>query len=421
MEESIFTDRLPNGVAVLTEEMPSVRSATLGIWVSVGSMHEPQEMAGVCHFLEHMAFKGTATRSARQIAEALDTVGGQLNAFTDKELTCFFAQVLAEDVPLALEILCDMLRNSLFREPDVRCEKRVILEEIRQLEDEPDELIHDLLLEEVWQGHPLGRPVIGRRGSVRSLNREKLLQFRADAYTADRITVAVAGNVQRDAVLAQAAALLGDMQPAAAPQAMTAPVLRQSRRRINRRTEQTHLCLGMPGVSQHDSDRYTLAVLDTILGAASSSRLFQEIREKRGLVYTIGSCPLSYRDAGVLTVYACTSPGSTDKVLEGIRKEYDRILNEGVQEREVAQARSQLKGSMLLSLEGTSNRMARIAKSFLYYGRIHPIAEIEQQLDAVTAADVDRLARATLLPECTSVITMGPSLRRPARRQTKTA
>lgn len=408
MEERIFFDQLPNGVRVLTEEIPHVLSATVGIWVAVGSAHEPPALAGVCHALEHMLFKGTRRRSARAIAETLDTVGGQLNAFTDKEFTCFHAKVLSEHVPLAIDLLCDMLLNSVFRPADLRCEKRVILEEIRQIEDEPDELVHDLLLQQMWEGSPLGRPVIGTRRTVRALHRDALVEFWAQHYAADRVLVATAGNVRHREVLDLVADLLGEMRPCPLPDAIPRPDPVPFFRHVVRDTEQAHLCLGVPGYSQLQDERYALAALDAILGGASSSRLFQEVREKRGLAYNIGSCVLSYRDGGVLAVYAGTSPDAADEVLRLIREEFDRVLNEGVQEREVEQVRSQLKGAMLLALEGTGSRMSRLARSQLYFGRVLPLDEVVRDIDRITTADVNRVARAILPAGSTSVVLLGP-------------
>ncbi|MBI3945164.1 MAG: insulinase family protein [Armatimonadetes bacterium] len=416
MEERVFVDQLPNGVRVLTEEIPHVRSASIGIWVGAGSVHEPPELAGICHALEHMLFKGTPTRSARRIAEILDAVGGQLNAFTDKEFTCYHARVLSEDLPLAIGLLGDMLRNSLLRATDLRCEKRVILEEIRQLEDEPDELVYEILLEQTWPGHPLGRPVIGTRRSVRSLKRETLVEFLARHYAANRVLVATAGNVRHAAVLDQTAEWLGDLTPSADPGALPAPVAVAFQRRLRRDTEQAHLCLGAPAYSQTDPERYPMAVLDVLLGGSSSSRLFQEVREKRGLAYAVGSCLLSFHAGGVLAVYAGTNPESADQVLALIRQECDRVLGEGVTDREVAQARSQLKGSMLLALEGTDSRMSRIARSYLYFGRVLPIEEIVRDIDRVTVDDVNRVARAVLPAAKASVVVLGPGVRWAARR-----
>jgi predicted Zn-dependent peptidase len=417
LTERIFCDRLPNGVRVLTEEIPYVLSATVGIWVAVGSAHEPPALSGACHALEHILFKGTRQRSARDIAETLDAVGGQLNAFTDKEFTCYHAKVLSEHLPLAVDLLCDMLLNSLFRPADIRLEKRVILEEIRQIEDEPDELVHDLLLQRMWQGHPLGRPVIGTRGTVRALDRDRLLEFMSQHYTGDRVLVATAGNVRHQDVLAQVSDLLGELPPTGHPSTLPPPRSVPFTRRVTRDTEQVHLCLGVPGYSQLQAERYPLAVLDTLLGGASSSRLFQEIREKRGLAYTIGSCALSYRDGGVLAIYAGTSPDTADQVLDLVRQEFDRVLDEGVQEREVEQVRSQLKGSMLLALEGTGARMTRIAKSQFYFGRVIPIEEIVRDIDRVTTDDVNRVARAILPAENTSVVVLGPRGKGPRRRR----
>jgi len=411
LEERVRCAVLPNGIRVLTEEIPHVLSATVGIWVGVGSVHEPPALAGICHALEHMLFKGTATRSARDIAETLDTVGGQLNAFTDKEATCYHARVLAEHVPLAIDLLCDMLLNSRLHPADLRCEKRVILEEIRQIEDEPDELVHDLLLRRMWHGHPLGRPVIGTRTSVRALNRDALLEFMARHYTADRLIVAAAGNVHHQEILDQVASLLGEVKPSGEPGAVTQPTVRTSTHTVARETEQAHLCLGVPGYSQLDDDKYPLAALDALLGGSTSSRLFQEVREKRGLAYTIGSSVFSYRDGGILAVYAGTNPESADQVLRLIREEFDRLLNEGIQEREMEQVRSQLKGSLLLALESTSSRMARLAKSLLYFGRVIPIDEVVEHVERITIEDVNCVARAILPKETTSVVILGPKAR----------
>lgn len=416
MEERVFFQQLPNGVRVVTEEIPHVRSATVGFWVTVGSMHETQEVAGICHLLEHMLFKGTPTRSAREIAETLDGVGGQLNAFTDKEYTCFHARVLSEHLPLAIDLIGDMLLHSLFRLEDLRCEKRVVLEEIRQLEDEPEDLVHDLLLERMWRDHPLGRPVIGTRKSVRSLSRETLLDFLPRHYAANRLLVAAAGNLKHEQVLAQVHDLLGELVAAPLPPTLPAPVANPFERRVTRETEQAHLCLGAPGCSQIQSERYPLAVLDAILGGSTSSRLFQEVREKRGLAYTIGSATLSYRDGGALAVYAGTSPERADQVLRLIRQEFDRILDKGVLEREVEQARNQLKGAMLLALEGTGTRMSRLAKSQLYFDRVISIEEVVREVDQVTVATVNRVARDVLPAARGAVVVLGPASKKANRR-----
>ncbi|MDH7571227.1 MAG: pitrilysin family protein, partial [Armatimonadota bacterium] len=412
VEEQVFSHELPSALRVLVEEIPYVRSASVGFWISVGSMHEPEEMAGVCHALEHMLFKGTATRSAEEIARTLDSVGGQLNAFTDKECTCYHAKVLSEHLPLALELLADMLLHSLFRPADVKTEKRVILEEIRQLEDEPDEMADEMFLERLWRGHPLGRPVVGTRRAVRSLTAEKMQAFLRQHYVGNRMVVAVAGNVRHEEVLEQAAALLAEVNRATPEPELGSPSITPFFRRVRKDSEAVHLRVGMPGFSQRHADRYAAAVLDAILGGSTSSRLFQEVREKRGLAYNIGTCAFSFRDAGALTVYAGTSPEKADEVLRLVVAELDRVLQEGVTEREVEQARNQLKGAFLLALDNTDSRMARLAKSQLYHGRVVSVAEVTRSIEAVTLEDVNRVARMVLPEAQRSVLLLGPVARR---------
>ena len=384
--------RLPNGIRVLSEELPDLGSVTVGIWVENGSRYERPEQAGISHFLEHLFFKGTARRTAAEIAEEMDAVGGVLNAFTGKEYTCYYAKVLAEHLPLALDVLGDVFTNSQFAAEEIERERSVIIQEISQIEDTPDDYVHDLFTQSFWPGHPLARPIAGTAATVSTFGRDDFLEFMAARYRPDRIVVAGAGNLQHDALVAVVAEHLGRLGGSTPSADGASPVATSGLVVQPKELEQVHLCLGTPGLSQVDEDRYPAHLLNVALGGGMSSRLFQEIRERQGKAYTVYSFLTSYRDTGYLGVYVGTSPAWVRDVTRSIQAEIDRLVREGLGTGELARVKTQIKGSMLLGLETSDSRMSRIAKNEIYYGRDVPIAEVAAHFDAVTNDEIVRVA-----------------------------
>jgi predicted Zn-dependent peptidase len=390
---------LPGGLRVLTETMPGVLSATLGIWVAVGSRDETDDIAGSSHFLEHLLFKGTTSRSALEIATAMDAVGGEMNAFTAKEHTCFYANVLASDLPLAVSLLSDLVTEACNTAADLESERTVVLEEIAMRDDEPADAVHDLFSETLFGATPLGRSVLGTVESIEGLTRDDVDGWYRRRYTMPSIVVTAAGRVDHQQVLELVGAsfgdrLSGDARPAplrlgdeAAP---SVPARRTGL--LHRRTEQTHLLLGSTGIARLDERRYAASVLETAVGGGMSSRLFQEIREKRGLVYSVGSSLTHYAGTGTFSVYAGCSPKRVPEVLRLVRAELARVAAHGLTAEEVARSRGQLRGGMVLGLEDTGSRMSRLGKSELSFGEYLPVREVLDRLDAVTEDDVREVA-----------------------------
>ena len=384
--------RLPNGIRVLSERLPDATSVTAGIWVENGSRYEPDEQAGISHFLEHLFFKGTERRTAAQIAEEIDSVGGVLNAFTGKEYTCYYAKVLREHLPLALDLLADIFTHSLFAADEIERERSVVLQEISQVEDTPDDYVHELFTLAFWPGHPLARPIAGTVETVSRLGRGDFLRFLADRYRPDRVLVAAAGNLAHEELVAVAERHFSGLGGSAPVVEKGPPAARAGLDLHAKDLEQVHLCLGTPGVAQADVDRYAAHLLNVALGGGMSSRLFQEIRERRGKAYSVYSFLSSYLDAGYLGVYVGTSAEWTREVVEVICAEIRRLLREGLAPGELARAQTQMKGSMLLGLETSDSRMSRIAKNEIYFGRDVPLEEVAAGIDAVTNDDVLRVA-----------------------------
>jgi predicted Zn-dependent peptidase len=403
---------LPNGAVVITERMPHLRSVCLGLWVRVGSRHEPAARAGVSHFIEHMLFKGTATRSAEEIARAIDAVGGTLDAFTSREQTCFYAKVLGEHLPLAVDLLADVLLHSRLDPADVDKERQVIRQEIELVEDTPDDLVHDLFAETIWGEHPLGRPVLGRRPTVEVLQREDLLGHLQTFYRPDRVVIAAAGDLEHERLLALLREALAGWRGTAARLDGAPPVARPGTVNLERDLSQVHLCLGVSGLSYAHRDRYALYLLNALLGGGMSSRLFQEVREKRGLAYSIYSYQASYQDAGLFVVYAGTAPESFAQVVDLIQAECRAVAARGVDPVELKRAKEQLKGNLLLGLESTSSRMTRLAKMCLYFGRCFDLDEIIQGIEAVTEERLAAVARALFGDQAFTLTSIG---RPPAR------
>jgi predicted Zn-dependent peptidase len=405
---------LPGGLRVLTEVMPGVLSATVGIWVGVGSRDETDDVAGASHFLEHLLFKGTGSRSALEIATAMDAVGGEMNAFTAKEHTCYYANVLASDLPLAVTLLGDLVTDALNTAADLESERTVVLEEIAMRDDEPSDAVHDLFAETLFGGTALGRSVLGTVESIEALTRDDVDGWYRRRYAAPSIVVTAAGRVDHQQVLDLVTTAFGDRlagpgRPAPLRLGDEGAGTRPARSTglIRRKTEQTHLLLGSVALGRLDDRRYAAAVMETAVGGGMSSRLFQEIREKRGLVYSVGSALTHYAGTGSFSVYAGCSPKRVPEVLRLVREELARVAAEGLAAEEVARGRGQLKGGLVLGLEDTGSRMSRLGKSELSYGEYLPVREVLARLDAVDEAQV-RAVAAELLSRETCLAVVGP-------------
>lgn len=404
---------LPSGLRVLVEEIPHVRSVSVGVWIGAGSRHETEAQAGISHLIEHMLFKGTERRTARDIAEEMDAVGGQLNAFTAKEHTCYYARVLDEHFDLALDLLADMLLHSRLDEVELEREQGVVIEEIKMYEDAPDELVHDLFTEAVWPSHPLGRTIVGTEETVRAQRRSDLIAYMERFYHPGNTVIAVAGNVRATEVVEKVArafaAYTGAGETGASLGASGPPQPAAGRLLRAKDTEQMHICLGAPGVAQEAPEMYPLLVLNTVLGGGPSSRLFQEIRETHGLAYSVYSYLSSYRDCGVWTVYAGTSVERCEDVIEMTLEQLRRLAEAGLPAAELQRAKDQMKGQMMLSLESTSNRMSRLGRSELTLGRVLSPEEVLAKIDAVTEQEAAAVA-AKLFEQPLTLTAVGPAV-----------
>jgi predicted Zn-dependent peptidase len=400
---------LPSGIRVVTDPMPAVRSVTLGLWLGVGSRDESPAQLGATHFLEHTLFKGTSRRSARDIAEALDAVGGEMNAFTSKEVTCFYARVLDDDLPLAFDVLADMVVDARNTAEDVEAERQVVLSEIDIHLDTPDDLVHSDLSELVLGDHPLALETLGTVESITGLHRDTIHDHYLATYRPENLTVAAAGAVDHATVLRLTEELLGDLgRPGGAPPRRTRPDRYGARelRVRHRPTEQAHLVLGYPGVDQLDGDRWPLRVLNVALGGGMSSRLFQELRETRGLCYSTYSYSSSFLDAGLVGAYVGTAPGKVDETLAVLRSELDRVRTD-VTGDEVTRAKGALRGGTVLGLEDTGSRMSRIGKQVATGVPIVTVDEALERIDAVTVDDVRRVAE-RILGQPADLAVVGP-------------
>jgi predicted Zn-dependent peptidase len=410
--EGYRKDVLPNGIRIVTEAMPHVRSVAAGIWVETGSRVEPESRAGISHLIEHLVFKGTATRSGEDIARTIDSVGGQMDAFTAKEHTCFYVSVLDEYVPLAVDLLTDILLHPLFAAEDIEKEKSVVLQEIKMVEDTPDDLIHDLFAEKVWAGHPLGRPILGNWDTVRGLHRDTILSHFEEEYVPGRITVAAAGSLEHARMVDLFAERFGDFRAPGPPHAITEPALAAGVHVVSKPLEQVHLTMGFPGIPDAAPERYALYLLNDIIGGSMSSRLFQEVRERQALVYSVHSGAQSFRDSGVLYIYAATDAGNFAKVVKALVKEVRTLKKDGVTAAELRRAKDHLKGNLILSLESSSSRMNRVAKQELRFGTFFSIDEMLASIDGVRADEVEALIHRVLDEEQLSLVTLGPLDRR---------
>jgi len=386
--------RLKNGLTVATAEMPHMTSVSLGLWVGVGGRYEPAEANGVCHFIEHMLFKGTATRSAEAIARSVDSIGGNLDAFTAKEMTCFNTKVLDEHLPIALDVLSDLVLNPRFDQEDIDKEKGVVLEEIKMDADSPDYLVHEIFSANFWKGHSLGRPILGTRDTVKALSREVIQDYYRAVYTPENLLITAAGNLTHERLVALAAERFEVLKPAglAPPETVPATFARVALR-SKKELEQVHLCLGVPCYPIPHEDRFHCYVLNTVLGGGMSSRLFQNIRERQGLAYSVYSDLSPYTDTGCLMVCAGTSVESVRKLVDSVLKEFTELKSHAVPDEELRRAKDHLKGSLMLSLESTSSRMSNLARQEMHFKRFFSLDELVESIEKVTAADVQRVAR----------------------------
>jgi predicted Zn-dependent peptidase len=399
---------LDNGIRVITEAVSSVRSASIGLWVSAGSSHEEPPLRGISHCIEHMLFKGTPSRSARDIAELMDSVGGHLNAFTDKESTCYHARVVDTYSKLATEVLADMFLHATFDPVELGKEQQVILEEIRMYDDSPDEVSQDLFLKSAWGGSALGEPTIGYAETVSGITRQAIVDYMAARYTPHSVVFTAVGNLDHATCVDEVGRLMGAITGSPAKPDPQPPVFRPVSVVRQKDCEQVYLLVGAEGTSASDDRRYAYSVLDAILGGGMASRLFQEIREKRGLVYSVYSSHQTYRAGGLFTISATTRPKNAAEVLSLVREEVSRLANSGVTVAEVARAKEHLKGGMLLSLESTSARMLRLGRTELAAGRAIPPSEVIAKIDAVTKEQVDAIARALFAPGRLALTVLGP-------------
>jgi predicted Zn-dependent peptidase len=392
LNSPIVRDVLDNGLRILTERMTQVRSVSIGVWLTRGSRHETAERGGIAHFVEHMLFKGTGTRSAEDIAQAIDSIGGQLDAFTAKEYASYYIKVLDEHLPLAMDILADIVRNPAFASEDIEREKKVVVEEIKMVEDTPDDLVHELFTQGFWENHPLGRPILGTKETVESFTSDLLRDYFRGVYTAKNLIVSAVGNLEHDRVRELVAEKFGSLAEAGEPALDEVPHVVPKILVRNKELEQSHVCLGVGSYAQNHEDRYASYVLNTLLGGSMSSRLFQNVREKRGLAYAVFSGLSAYRDAGSFTIYAGCANEAVGEVIDLCVEELRGVKNAPVPDSELQRSKDHLKGSLMLSLENTASRMSHLARQEIYFDRQFGLDETLMGIERVTTADVQRVA-----------------------------
>ena len=413
MQDSQFQKTiLPNGLRILTERHPYVHSATVGVWIVAGSVYELDHERGIAHLLEHLVFKGTQHRSMHQIAATMDSIGGQMNAFTDREYVCYHAKVLAEHTPLALELLCDLVTGPRLEPDDLELEKGVVLEEIKSLEDTPEELVEDLFAETIWERSRWGRSILGTPASVAGCSADNVRDFRRRHYTPRNVMVTAVGDVHHHDIVRRATKLLRDLPDDSHVNGIRRlprqPSVQAHQVQLSRDTEQVHLCCGTRAYSYADPKRFAAWTLDTILTGGSSSRLFQEIRDKRGLCYNIGPLSLSYRTAGFWAVETSVAPETARRVLDLIGRELRRVKAKGVTQTELKRAHQMARANILLAEESSSHQMSRIARHELYYGRQKSTEEVLREVLSVTADDVHQVANEMFDPALMNLAAIGP-------------
>ncbi|MFQ5663545.1 MAG: M16 family metallopeptidase [Terriglobia bacterium] len=407
-EHMIKREQLPNGLTIVTEEMPQVRTVTVGIWVKSGSRIEPSALNGISHFIEHMVFKGTAHRSAEEIAREADSLGGHLDAFTAKELVCFNAKVLDEHLPRAFDVLADLVLTPVFREPDIDKERGVVIEEINMDEDNPDSLVHEIFTQNFWRDHPIGRPILGTKDTLHDFHRTVVQEFFRRWYVPNQMVITAAGGLEHPRFVEVVEEKFGAIRahPNGHQDSTPKPHARITTRR-KQELEQVHLCVGVPCHPLAHEQRYGVALLNNILGGGMSSRLFQNIREREGLAYAIFSDQHAYRDTGCLTVYAGTARDSVRQTLRLILGEFARLKREPVAAEELQRAQENLKASLMFSLESTSARMSNLARQEIYFRRFSSFDEILAGVDAVTPEQLQAIAQEFFQPQLVGVTALG--------------
>ncbi len=399
---------LDNGIRVITEEIPHVRSVSLGVWVNVGSRDEAPEENGISHFIEHMLFKGTERRSAKDIAIEMDSMGGELNAFTSKEGTTYYVKVLDEHLPQAVDLLADIFNNSVFDPKEFERERKVIIEEIKMVKDTPDDLVHELLYESVWRRTPLGQPVLGTKTTIKGITRANCVEYIKRHYVPPDIIISAAGKFDHDRLMDTLNASFGGRKGRKAKAVKKSTSFSPGLKVVERKLEQVHVCIGTKGLPYHDKDRFGIYALNTLLGSSMSSRLFQEIREKRGLAYSVYSYLTSLRDTGLFVIYAGVTPSKAASAVKVISREIKKIKKDGISEDELKKVKEQLKGNIVLALENTYNRMSQLAKQELYLGRHYSLDEVISFIDEVDREQVMRLTDGIFDDGKTSVAALGP-------------
>jgi predicted Zn-dependent peptidase len=405
---NIRREVLPNGLTVITEEMKHIRSVSIGIWIKTGSRDEDLQWNGISHFIEHMVFKGTEHRSAEDIARQVDSIGGNMDAFTAKECVCFNVKVLDEHLPIAMDILSDLVLNPVFAVQDIGRERGVILEEIKMDEDNPDYLVHEIFTQNFWKDHPLGRPILGTKDTVRRFARDPVLDFYKQRFAPGNLIVCAAGNLKHDEFVELVARHFKHMKPAkngfhTLPPKIVPHIIMRNKKAL----EQVQICVGVPSHPIAHERRHASYILSTLLGGGMSSRLFQNIRERQGLAYAIYSDLTPYRDTGCLSVYAGTSRASAERVVQSIVSEFQKLKSEPVPEEELRRAKDQLKGSLMLSLESSTARMSNLARQEMYFDRFYSLDELIEKIESVTIEQLTELAVGYFRTESIAVTVLG--------------
>ena len=401
-------DTLANGIRVVSETLPKSRSVSIGVWVKIGSRHEPPELGGISHFIEHMFFKGTEKRTAKDIAIEMDSLGGEMNAFTSQETTTYYVKVVDEHLPVAIEILADILQGSRFDPADMEKERKVILEEIKSVEDTPDDYIHELFTNTVWPDNSLGRPILGTRDTIKALSHKDIIAYIESYYLPKEIVISVAGNFEHARLIELLNASFGKLARTGVSKKEETPGFTAATVVKKKQLEQVQLCIGCKGLNYTHEERFVLWALNTVLGNSMSSRLFQEIREQNALAYSIYSYVTSYRDTGLLTIYAGTDPANALEVVRLVTRELKRIKDEGITPAEGLRIKNQIKGNMILSLESSNSHMSRIARQEIYFGKYLSIDEFIKHVEKVTPEQVQLLARQLFNREHLSLTILGP-------------
>ncbi|HWR71921.1 MAG TPA: pitrilysin family protein [Nitrospirota bacterium] len=401
-------DTLANGIRVVSETLPKSRSISIGVWVKVGSRHEPKELGGISHFIEHLFFKGTKKRTAKDIAIEMDSLGGEMNAFTSQETTTYYVKVLDEHLPKAVDLLSDILLGSRFDPAELEKERKVILEEIKGVEDTPDDYIHELFINTVWPDHPLGRPILGTRETIKALTHKDILAYIEQYYSPREIVISVAGNFEHGRLIELLNAHFGALTRTGIPKQEATPAFTHAIAVKKKQLEQVQVCLGCKGINYTHEDRFVISALNGVLGSSMSSRLFQEVREQNALAYSIYSYLASYRDTGLLTVYAGTDPSNALQAVQLVIKEMKKIKDEGITAAEESRVKNQIKGNLVLSLESSNSHMSRLARQEIFYGKYLSVDDIIKGVEKVTTDQVQRIAQQLFTAENISLAILGP-------------